>query len=183
MSKYESGPLKGQEKFDKNVERREGGRVPGVGVPDERKGVNPKDLLGAKKLSLTGMPAVAIALGNAAMADGKAKYGPYNWRDNNVISSVYVDAAMRHMLAWFEGEEVAEDSGVHHLGHAIACLAILVDAQAGKNLSDDRPRRNGAFSKMLKGFDKTKNPQIPAVSSEYTLGYAGGYELKNNRHP
>ena len=48
-----------------------------------------------------------------------------------------------HLNAWAEGEEAAPDSGVHHLGHARACLGILLDAQETGNLIDDRVA--GAF--------------------------------------
>jgi hypothetical protein len=101
--------------------------------------VNPKDLFGSKKVSITKLPAVAIFHGAHAMMDGARKYGPYNWREKSVVAHIYVDAAMRHLAAWFEGEEVAPDSGVHHLGHALACCAILLDAQENGNLIDDRP--------------------------------------------
>ena len=56
-----------------------------------------------------------------------------------VKASIYVDAIMRHLAAWFDSEEEAEDSGVHHLGHVAACCAILMDAQAMNALLDDRP--------------------------------------------
>ena len=74
-----------------------------------------------------------------AMMDGAEKYGPYNWRKISVRASIYIDAAKRHLDAWFEGQECASDSKVHHLGHALACCAILLDAQACGRLIDDRP--------------------------------------------
>lgn len=110
---------------------------------------NPKDLFGAVKVSTTKLPAAAIAHAAHAMMDGARKYGAYNWRDKKVIASIYVDAATRHLLAWFEGEECASDSGVHHLGHAIACCAILLDAQETGNLIDDRPDGRGALSALF----------------------------------
>lgn len=110
-------------------------------VPPESKAssTNPKDLIGSTKVSLSKFPAVGIVHGAHAMMDGAAKYGAYNWRAKKVGASIYVDAAMRHIAAWFEGEELAKDSQVHHLGHAIACCAILLDAQETGNLIDDRP--------------------------------------------
>jgi hypothetical protein len=71
--------------------------------------------------------------------DGARKYGPYNWREEGVGASTYLSAAMRHLRAYLDGEQNAMDSGVHHLGHAMACLAILLDAEAVGNLVDDRP--------------------------------------------
>lgn len=111
---------------------------------------NPKDLLGAKKLDLTLLPMTAWAHANRAMFNGSEKYGPYNWRDKKVRAKVYVTAAMRHLASWFEREEMAEDSGAHHLGHAMACCAIILDAQETGNLVDDRPEGGAAFHELMK---------------------------------
>lgn len=112
-------------------------------------GSNPKDLLGIKKVSITKLPMVGVAHGAHAMMYGAAKYGPYNWRDNAVIASIYIDASMRHLAAWFdEKEEVASDSGVHHLGHVLANMAILLDAMETGNLVDDRPK-DGKFASVI----------------------------------
>lgn len=100
---------------------------------------NPKDLLGNNKVSISKFPVIGTIQGAMAMMDGAEKYGPYNWRDKEVIASIYVDAAQRHLMSWFEGQETASDSNVHHLGHAIACCAILLDAQVHNKLVDDRP--------------------------------------------
>ncbi len=100
---------------------------------------NPKDLIGSKKVSITKFPMSALIHGSHAMMNGASKYGPYNWRDKDVQASIYVDAAFRHLMAWFEREEIADDSGVHHLGHALATIAIILDAQENGNLIDDRP--------------------------------------------
>jgi hypothetical protein len=100
---------------------------------------NPKDLVGVNKPSLSKVPAVAVAHESLAMMDGASKYGAYNWRDKAVKASIYVDACKRHLDLWFEGEEEAQDSKVHHLGHARACLGILLDAIETGNLIDDRP--------------------------------------------
>lgn len=101
---------------------------------------NPKSVQGAKKLPLGLVPSTASAVMAAAFADGCRKYGKANWRETDVSAEVYVNAALRHLALWYDGgEEAARDSGCHHLGHAMACLAILVDAQAVGKLIDDRP--------------------------------------------
>jgi Domain of unknown function (DUF5664) len=118
---------------------------------------NPKDLIGAKKVPMGQVPPVAIAHEAAAMLDGTLKYGYRNYRDKKVRATVYIDAALRHLYAWLEGEEVASDSGVHHLGHARACLGILLDAQAHDTLLDDRVK--GDFPKIneqLAAWTKTR---------------------------
>lgn len=106
---------------------------------DADEGVNPKDAIGVKKAPLGLVSSLAIAHEAMAMKDGARKYGPYNWRNKKVRASIYVDAALRHVAAWFNGEELAGDSGAHHLGHARACLGILLDAMECDAMHDDRP--------------------------------------------
>ena len=102
------------------------------------KPTNPKDILGVNKLPLHLWPASATALGCLGLLDGALKYGRANFRAIGVRASVYRDAAQRHLDAWFEGEEADPDSGLSHLAHALACLAIIVDAEAAGKLVDDR---------------------------------------------
>lgn len=126
--------------------------------------VNPKDLIAAKKLSLTKFPAVAILHANHAMADGAVKYGPYNWRDKPIPASIYVDACKRHLEPWFDGEETADDSGVHHLGHALGCIGIVLDAQESGMLIDDRPcthMNRGLFARVLARINKKLGGKAP----------------------
>ena len=118
---------------------------------------NPKDRHGYKKVDLSLLPDIAVFHGAHAFMDGARKYGPYNWRDNAVLARVYIAAAKRHLDYWSAGEEKAKDSKVHHLGHAIACLAILLDAQATGNLLDDR-----AKSPLLIKLMDEMNDQVKA---------------------
>jgi len=99
---------------------------------------NPKDFFGSNKLPLHLWPSTATALGCLAFLDGAGKYGRSNWCVKGVRASIYYDAARRHLDAWFEGEDLAPDSGLPHLAHALACIAIVVDAQACGKLNDDR---------------------------------------------
>ena len=105
---------------------------------------NPKDLIGLTKAPLRLVPPALIIETAPAMANGASKYGAYNWREHAVSVSVYLEALMRHVLAYWDGEEVATDSGVKHLAHASACLAIIFDAAAVGKLIDDRPLPGGA---------------------------------------
>ena len=105
---------------------------------------NPKDALGIKKPPISLIPSAGLLHEAMAMKNGATKYGPFNFREKKVQALIYADAAMRHLLAWIDGEEVAEDSGVHHLGHARACLSILLDAQECGNLIDNRPSKGSA---------------------------------------
>ena len=78
-----------------------------------------------------------------AFMDGEKKYGRYNYRGGMEWSRL-LSAALRHINAFNKGEDVASDSGVHHLGHAGACLAMLMDYYIN-NLGTEnrRPKNNG----------------------------------------
>lgn len=101
---------------------------------------NPKTRVGgANKVPLHLVPPVAIAHMAMGFADGGCKYQPYNWRAEPISASVYYGAALRHLTAWWDGEDVAEDSGVHHLAHAMCCLAMILDTEGSALLNDNRP--------------------------------------------
>ena len=107
------------------------------------KPTNPKDAIGSDKLPLHLWPAAATALGSVGLLNGALKYGRANFRAIGVRASIYKDAAARHLDAWFEGEEVDPDDGVPHLAAVLACIAIIVDAQAAGKLNDDRSIAGG----------------------------------------
>jgi len=107
------------------------------------KPTNPKDAIGSDKLPIHLWPATATAVGCVAMANGMLKYGRSNFRAVGVKTSIYIDAAKRHLDAFFEGEECDPDDGVPHLGAALACIAIIIDARAAGKLNDDRQISGG----------------------------------------
>ena len=102
------------------------------------KATNPKDLIGSDKLPLHLFPTSAKAYGVLGLLDGMLKYGRSNWRAVGIRASIYYDAVGRHLDAWFEGEDDAPDSGLPHLAHAIAGIAIIIDATVKGNMTDDR---------------------------------------------
>jgi hypothetical protein len=129
---------------------------------------NPKDMIGSDKIPLHLWPTTATVHGSMALLDGASKYGKANFRAIGVRASIYMDAALRHMYAWYEGEDVAEDSGVHHLGHALACMAIILDAMEAGELTDDRVIQGGykpmmdrltPLVKQIKAKHDGKNPK------------------------
>lgn len=104
---------------------------------DDRR--NPKDAAGRAKVPLWLLSPVAKAAWCMAQYAGKVKYGAWNWRGTEVLASVYISAAMRHLDAYLSGETHDPDDGTHHLGNVMACCAILLDAAAAGKLVDDRP--------------------------------------------
>lgn len=110
------------------------------GYPDN----NPKTAIGVTKVPLHLVPPSAKHFLALALADGARKYGPYNWRDAAISVSVYKSALERHMDAYWDGEDRAPDSGVHHVAHAMACCALILDAMTVGRLNDDRPTAGAA---------------------------------------
>ena len=130
----------------------EGGAM--MPVPAKLPDTNPKSQYGTKKPSLLScVPASALIIEGQVMALGRHKYGPFNWRDNSVAASVYIDAAIRHLLAWNSGQDDDPESGVSHLGHVRACMGILIDAVETGNLVDDRPK-DEATTRLLNQYTR-----------------------------
>ena len=46
---------------------------------------------------------------------------------------------MRHLVGWWEGEDLDPDSGLSHVTKAIASLVVLRDAMLNGKCEDDRP--------------------------------------------
>jgi spermidine/putrescine-binding protein len=127
---------------------------------------NPKTLVGSSKVPLHLVPPSAAHFLALALADGGKKYGPYNWRDSAISVSTYKAAAQRHWDAFWDGEDNATDSGVHHLAHAMACSALLLDAMTIGKLVDDRPTK-GAAARLQAEFankDKEVTPNAERVT-------------------
>jgi hypothetical protein len=99
---------------------------------------NPKLAVGSVKQGFQSIPPSALIPLAQAMDDGARKYGPMNWRESKVVMSIYLDAILRHAFSLIDGEDFAEDSGIHHLGHIMACAAIIIDAKRLGVLIDDR---------------------------------------------
>jgi hypothetical protein len=100
---------------------------------------NPKDAVGTKKVPFSTVPSQVIAEIGLAMLEGGRKYGRHNYRAIGVRASVYYDAALRHLTAWWEGEDIDPDSGLSHITKCLACMAVLRDSMIMKNWVDDRP--------------------------------------------
>ena len=101
---------------------------------------NVKTAAAAGKPTLSAVPPVALLALGAAMQDGANKYGKFNWRTTAVTASVFYDALHRHLLDWYNGEDFAPDSKIHHLAHLMAGCAIILDAIAAGVFKDDRDK-------------------------------------------
>jgi hypothetical protein len=112
-----------------------------------------------------------------AMLEGACKYGRHNYRIAGVRASVYYDGTMRHLMDWWEGQDMDPDSGLSDITKAITSLVVLRDAMIQGMCTDDRPPSAKAFRQELNAkaaeiIDRYQhlNPQ------HYTIVDTGEYE-------
>jgi len=99
---------------------------------------NPKSLAAKDKLKMSVVPVEALKELARVMNNGADKYGKLNWRKDGITTSTYYDAIERHLMAWFTGEDMDPDSGLHPLAHIAASCLIVMDAELHNTLTDDR---------------------------------------------
>lgn len=134
--------------------------------PEGSKDSNPKDVIGSRKPSISCIPCAPLFELGAALQSGGLKYGAHNWRAIGVRASVYYNAAMRHIMSWWEGEDSDPESQMPHLAHAAACLFILRDSELKENMTDDRPLQSVHPYQHIKDtvehmLDNCTNPKKP----------------------
>ena len=70
---------------------------------------------------------------------GAVKYEQDNWLKGGKPDQEYLDSCVRHLKTFISGEEYDEDSGCHHLGHAVWNLLTMLrlNRDDAPNLSPD----------------------------------------------
>lgn len=125
------------------------------------KPTNPKDMMGVMKAPMSTVSAPVMAEVGVAMLEGALKYGRHNYRAVGVRASVYYDATMRHLMDWWEGQDIDPDSGMSHITKAITSLVVLRDSMIQGNWSDDRPPHSPEFYVEL-------NQKVAALREKYS---------------
>lgn len=69
---------------------------------------------------------------------GANKYAARNWEAGMDWSRPF-SAMMRHMWAWWSGEDIDQESGLSHLAHAACCVLFLLAYNKRFDGYDDRP--------------------------------------------
>lgn len=108
------------------------------GHPDPKGSEGTKHDSGKADLSL--IPLVAIESEARALGFGEKKYGRYNYTSGFQVSRLTA-AALRHIYQYNNGATFDDESGLHHIGHARACLAMLLHCEQLGTLRDNRFRR------------------------------------------
>ncbi len=71
---------------------------------------------------------------------GAEKYGDNNWRNGMKFSRAYA-SLMRHLLAYWSGQDNDLESGLPHLHHVLCNVAFLVEYTKTHPELDDRPNK------------------------------------------
>lgn len=72
---------------------------------------------------------------------GAQKYSARNWEKGIVFSRTYA-AALRHLTAWWAGEDLDPETGLSHVKHALCNLHFLVHfIESQQRWLDDRPHQ------------------------------------------
>ena len=121
---------------------------PILGESDPRIVIDPKPLAEGTKHDgdkiRTDLYPVASFLGACrVLTHGAKKYAARNWEKGILYGRVY-GALLRHLFAWWGGEDVDPESGEHHLDHAGCCIAFLqhyAKHPGSYAAFDDRPKQ------------------------------------------
>jgi hypothetical protein len=69
---------------------------------------------------------------------GVGKYDAHNWRKGMSLSRLF-SASMRHLWAFWRGEDIDRESGLYHLAHAaFSVCGMLQFVLEGRKELDDR---------------------------------------------
>lgn len=139
-----------------------------------QKETNPKDVVGIKKAPLSTISAPVLMEVGVAMFEGARKYGRHNYREKGVLASVYYDATIRHLMDWWEGEDIDPPSGMSHITKAIASLTVLRDAMIQNKFNDDRP------PKSPKGWMEELHKKTADIIEKYPDAEPPHMENKNS---
>lgn len=75
------------------------------------------------------IPPLALEEFAKVLTFGAKKYGPNNWQLVDNGADRYFAAAQRHLWACMRGETYDDESGLHHLAHALCCVAFILELE------------------------------------------------------
>lgn len=90
------------------------------------------------KLRTDLMPVYPLQQLAAVLTHGAKKYTERNWEKGLDWSRLY-GAALRHLFAFWSGEDRDPESGLPHLAHAMCCITFLIEYMNTHLELDDRP--------------------------------------------
>jgi hypothetical protein len=105
-------------------------------VPANERGTGLKFDIGKPRMSL--LPPLAITEMANVMTFGAQKYAAHSWKDVENAQERYLDALLRHAIAYVAGERIDPESGKPTMAHIMCDAAFLIELdraadELGKN--------------------------------------------------
>jgi len=118
-------------------------RQMGKTVKDENTKVNsPGKKFDAGKPSMSLLPGRSLKELAKVMDYGATKYATHNWR-KGINHSRVLDAALRHLYSYADGERIDPESNLSHLAHAAVNILFLLEyLETHKELDDCYKKEN-----------------------------------------
>jgi len=104
-------------------------------------------------------PPSGIELLGQAMTYGAKKYGQHNYL-GGIAYTRLLSACLRHVFSYVKGEDNDLESGLSHIGHALACLSMLAEMTRIHPELDDR------FKLETERQPKVVEPKIKQTNGE-----------------
>lgn len=101
------------------------------------------------KLRMDLVPTSAIKAMAEVLTKGAEKYDERQWEKGHDWSTPYA-SLMRHLTAWWEGENKDPESELSHLSHVIMNVAMLIEYEQNYPELDNRPRKDKEDVKVEK---------------------------------
>ena len=147
--------------FEKFVEEFIEPGKPTTAEDNSKKEPPPKSDSGNLKVPMSALSPAVLSEVAVAMQEGHYKYGLFDYLKRGASSSTYYDAAERHLMRWFAGEDIDEDSNLSHITKTISALMVLRHAEIQGDIRDDRPQ------KAPPEFFKQLDAKAKALRSKY----------------
>jgi hypothetical protein len=91
------------------------------------------------KIRIELFPPDALLAISDILTSGAKKYSDRNWEQGMDWSRIF-GALMRHMWAWWRGDDKDPETGKSHLWHAGCCIVFLIAYEERKIGLDNRPK-------------------------------------------
>ena len=131
---------------------------------------NPKTQFGIAKPDQWAVDPIAVYEMGLVMMQGMLKYGLFNYYEDPISISTYVNAARRHLDLYELGQDLDSDTNALHPAHLMACASILISAHYRKRLIDDRtPHKE--MAEQLEEYFKVNQDRVKKIREQWT-GYA-----------
>ena len=100
------------------------------------------------------LPPKALTEVAKVLTFGANKYDEHNWKKLDNLQNRYTGAALRHIFAHMDGEELDPETGLDHLAHALCCLLFKLEAK----LEDGKSKEKGLREPISSEYRESDNP-------------------------